>query len=34
MYKTEDLRMRDMTFIDNQMGVCLQTAGESELVKI
>jgi len=26
--------MHDMTFIDNEKGVCLQTAGERELIKI
>lgn len=34
MYNTQDLRMRDMTFIDNKSGVCLQTAGERENIKI
>ena len=28
------MRMHDMTFIDNEKGVCLQTAGERELLKI
>lgn len=34
MYKTADLRMRDMTFVDNEKGVCLQTAGEREQISI
>jgi len=32
MYTTSDLRMHDMVFIDNQNGVCLQAAGERDLV--
>lgn len=34
MYKTADLRMSSMTFIDNEKGVCLQTAGEREDIRI
>jgi hypothetical protein len=34
MYSTADLRMHDMVFIDNQNGVCLQAAGERDLVQI
>ena len=34
MYNTQDLRMEHMTFIDNQKGVCLQTAGERENIRI
>lgn len=34
MYNTQDLRMHDMTFIDNEKGVCLQTAGEREDIQI
>ena len=34
MYTTLDVRMHDMTFIDNEKGVCLQTAGEREMIKI
>ena len=34
MYKTKTLKMHDMTFIDNEKGVCLQTAGEGEDILI
>lgn len=34
MYSTEDMRMRNMVFIDNQSGMCLQTAGEREEIAI
>ena len=34
MYSTADLRMRDMTFVDNEKGVSLQTAGEREQISI
>lgn len=34
MYQTMDLRMNNMVFVDNQMGVSLQTAGEREKIQI
>ena len=34
MYSTQNLQMHDMTFIDNEKGVCLQTAGERERIII
>jgi hypothetical protein len=34
MYNTQNLQMHDMTFIDNEKGVCLQTAGERERIII
>lgn len=30
MYKSKDQRMSNMVFVDNEKGVCLQTAGEGE----
>ena len=34
MYKSLDQRMRKMTFVDNQLGVTLQSAGEREQLMI
>jgi hypothetical protein len=33
-YRSEEIRMRDMTFIDNQEGISLQTAGDRDVQQI